>query len=350
MARKRPLKGPPHRERRRHRPKPWELSDWARRPSLYMWRRLSAAIAEQQDRLDARVGLITETSARGREWTTRVNGMLEAARGYLYGDRILEGWQQIYDVRQAMIDGYARNTLATHRVSMREEARDALTGGRLRAVESLLADGGGPAGGGEVAARAELRMARTILDGHYQGLYLRATHARTQLFYLPIVLALILGALFAVAVVAGSPVLSGGESPAEQTQLVADAGAAAVPDEAAVADEAETTSIVGDPAMLIWVYALGALGALLSVTLSAIRGVTKHNYLLVTDSRVNLTRPLIGAASAAAVAAILETDIFNIGVGTADKGLVLAVAIAAGFSERLVTNAIAAVVPSNGGK
>jgi hypothetical protein len=32
------------------------------------------------------------------------------------------------------------------------------------------------------------------------------------------------------------------------------------------------------------------------------------------------------------------------------QGLILAVAIAAGFSERLLTNTIAAAVPSNGGK
>lgn len=60
-------------------------------------------------------------------------------------------------------------------------------------------------------------------------------------------------------------------------------------------------SVVGEPALLIWVYALGALGALL-----------------------------------------------NIGANDSDRGLMLAVAIAAGFSERLLTNAIAAVVPGNG--
>jgi hypothetical protein len=62
-----------------------------------------------------------------------------------------------------------------------------------------------------------------------------------------------------------------------------------------------------------------------------------------------VTRLLLGAASAAAVVAVLETELLNVGVDESDRGLILAVAIAAGSSERLLTNAIAAVVPSNGG-
>jgi hypothetical protein len=37
-------------------------------------------------------------------------------------------------------------------------------------------------------------------------------------------------------------------------------------------------SLIDDPGFLLWIYALGALGALLSVTLGAIRGLTKHSY------------------------------------------------------------------------
>jgi hypothetical protein len=108
--------------------------------------------------------------------------------------------------------------------------------------------------------------------------------------------------------------------------------------------------VMGDGGSLIWIYALGALGSLLSVTLGAIRGLTRHNYLLLTEFRLNVTRCLLGAASAAAVVAILETELFNVGTDGADRALVLAVAIAAGFSERLLTNAISAVVQANGPK
>lgn len=95
-----------------------------------MWRRLSAAIAEQQDRLDARTGLVLDGAESPPGWTDRVNALLEKAREHLAGDRLLEGWQEVYDVRQSMGDAIGESAAGTP-------------------VER---------------ARAELRMARTILD------------------------------------------------------------------------------------------------------------------------------------------------------------------------------------------
>ncbi len=313
---------------RPHRPGILDLYAWARRPSVFMRSRLAAAIAEQNDRLSARTGLMSFGRMRNG-WSSEIRLMIEHARLCLQEDRLLEGWQSVYDVRRAMIDAYTPDTLRAYRVSLREEARDALSGGRLRAVENLLGhrdqdDAPRPASGEKPAraakAREELRMARTIIDGQHQGLYMRAAHARTQLFFLPIVLGLILAALLTASFTVGSPF-----GPDQET-------------------------VMGDGGSLIWIYALGALGALLSVTLGAIRGLTRHNYLLLTEFRLNVTRCLLGAASAAAVVAILETELFNVGTDGADSALVLAVAIAAGFSERLLTNAISAVVQANGPK
>jgi hypothetical protein len=239
-------------------------------------------------------------------------------------DRLLEGWQQIFDARLALVDLYTPETLATQRLALREEARDALSKGRLRAMESLLGSREArPSDGGPEATareRAELRQARAIIDGHYQGINMRAAHARTQLFFLPFVLALILGALLVVSLTIDPIRLDAGRE-----------------------------SVMSRPGLLVWIFALGGLGSMLSVALGAIRGVTKHNYRLLTELRTNVTRLLLGAASAAAVVAVLETELLNVGVDESDRGLILAVAIAAGFSERLLTNATAAVVPSNGG-
>jgi hypothetical protein len=55
------------------------------------------------------------------------------------------------------------------------------------------------------------------------------------------------------------------------------------------------------------------------VTLGTIRGLTRHNYLLLTEFRLNVTRCLLGAASVAAVVAILETELFNVGTDGADS-------------------------------
>jgi len=316
--------------RRPKRPGIVNLYAWARRPSVFMRSRLAAAIAEQKDRLDARTGLVRDGRRIRNGWSSEIRRMLEQARLCLEDDRLLEGWQSVYDVRRAMIDAYTPDTLRAYRVALREEARDALSGGRLRAVENLLGhrdqdDTPCPARRDEKPervskAREELRMARTIIDGQHQGLYMRASHARTQLFFLPIVLGLILAALLTVSFTVGSPF------------------------------GADRDTVLGHGGSLLWIYSLGALGALLSVTLGAIRGLTRHNYLLLTEFRLNVTRCLLGAASAAAVVAILETDLFNVGTVGADSALVLAVAIAAGFSERLLTNAISAVVQANGPK
>ncbi len=298
------------------RPRLWDVGGWARRPSVHMRRRLSTAISELQDRLDARTGLIDDG-------TRAVDLMLHRARQYLLDDRILEGWQEIFDARLALVNLYTPETLAAQRLALREEARDALSKGRLRAIESLLGTGeprppGGPPDSTLPRERAELQTARGIIDGHYQGIHMRAAHARTQLFFLPFVLALILGALLAVSLTV-DPVMLGTRE-----------------------------SLMSQPGLLVWTFALGGLGALLSVALGAIRGVTKHNYRLLTELRTNVTRLLLGAASAAAVVAVLETELLNMGEDGSDSGLILAVAIAAGFSERLLTNAIAAVVPANG--
>jgi hypothetical protein len=57
---------------------------------------------------------------------------------FLVEDPLLEGWQQIFDARLALVDLYTPETLATQRLALREEARDALSKGRLRAMKSLL--------------------------------------------------------------------------------------------------------------------------------------------------------------------------------------------------------------------
>ena len=65
------------------------------------------------------------------------------------------------------------------------------------------------------------------------GVYMRAGHARTQLFYLPFALLALLAGLLCVSARMASP------------HLAAD-------------------SAIGDTTLLVWVYVFGALGALLS--------------------------------------------------------------------------------------
>jgi hypothetical protein len=291
-----------------------------------MCRRLSATIIEQRacvDAVERSQALDAGGAGEGQRMALdAARRMLNRAQRRYDRGEIVEGWQEVYDARLALIEAYSPEALHSYRLALRNEAREALPAGRSRAVEDLLADGvrtpsRRPAAEDDTLlpqVRADVVQARRILDGYYWSLYLRATAARTQMFFLPMILAFILAALLVASSLADPPAVSGAET------------------------------LVDHPTRLMWVYAFGALGAFLSVSLSAMRGLTKQNYLLLTASRVNVTRPLVGAASATAVVAILETDLFNLGEPVADNSLILAVAIAAGFSERLLTNAIAAVV------
>jgi hypothetical protein len=277
-----------------------------------MLERLSAAILEQRERL-AGLPIPAGTHAPSPK---HIDTVLDQAQQCRDEWRLLVGWRAVHEARLEMIGLYPPEDRLAYRIALRQEAREALTGTRLSAAEELLAEH--PRGAREAATKralSQLRMVRQIIDGHWQGVYMRAIHTRTQLFYLPIVLAGVLLVLLAISLKRPHPLpeLRG--------------------------------NLLGNTGLLMWVYACGALGALLSVTLGTIRGVTRQNYLLVSEARVNITRPLLGAASAAAVVAILNTSLFNLGAsGHDDRRLILAAALAAGFSERLLTSALAAVV------
>ena len=192
-----------------------------------------------------------------------------------------------------------------HRANLREQAADTLRDGKRRAAENLLTR--------HPTEAADVAQAQRIVDDHFKGVSVRAAYTRAQLFYLPIALAAMLGGLLWVSAEVAAP-------------------------------QVAPWSTVGNTTLLIWVYVFGALGALLSLTLGAIHGVTRENHLVLVGPRLNVTRPLLGAASAAAVVVILETNLFNLDGPPSDRPVLLAAALAAGFSERLLTSAINAVV------
>jgi hypothetical protein len=271
----------------------------ARRPSLEMTHRLAAAIIEQRSLLAAPPAEPGHEALR-----SELRRSLDLAEAHNQKHEMLEGWQTVYVVREAAVFLCGDEELACHAIALREQARDNLSDGRLRAVEALL---------GDAPSATAVSTAQRVVDDHFKGMHMRAAQARVQLFFLPIVLGLALGLLFFAS-----------------TLLV-------------IPDGWATT--FGNPAGLAWIYVCGALGALLSVTLGTMRGVTRENFLVMIGPRVNITRPLLGAASAAAVVAILETNFLNLSLsGARDRPLTLAVALAAGFSERLLTNALTAVV------
>jgi hypothetical protein len=279
--------------------------DRARRPSPPMLDRLAAAIAEQEHLLASVMCLRTGYTPDAAALSAQIDAWLQEAKGLLRNQALLEGWQRIYDARAAMIRLFPDDMVEAHRASLREQAAATLKDGTRRAAENLLSRH--PSGAADVAE------AQRIVDDHFKGVDVRTAHTRTQLFYLPFALAAMLITLLCVSAAVDPP------------RLVA-------------------WSTIGDTPLLIWAYVFGALGAVLSLTLGTIHGVTRENYLVVTGPRLNATRPLLGAASAAAVVVILETNLLNLDGPPSDRPVLLAAALAAGFSERLLTTAINAVV------
>ena len=109
-------------------------------------------------------------------------------------------------------------------------------------------------------------------------------------------------------------------------------------------------SDLGDPAVgfVALVAVFGALGACLSAIQSLGRAgaqgrIPEH----VASSLITITRPALGAAAALGVYAIAASGLLNISVEDEEAHLtVLALAFAAGFSERLVLSAVGAATGS----
>src|SRR4051812_14422548 len=219
------------------------LLDRARRPSGAMLDRLAAAIAEQDHLLASVMCLRDGYAANAAALWAQIDGWLAEAKALHRRRELSQGWQRIYDARAATIRLFPDDMLDAHRANLREQAADTLTDSKRRAAENLLTR---PESGA-----ADVAQAQRIVDDHFKGVYMRATHARTQLFYLPIALAAMLAGLLWVSAVVAAPHVA-------------------------------PWSTIGDTTLLVWVYAFGALGALLSATLGTIHGVTRENYLVLT--------------------------------------------------------------------
>jgi hypothetical protein len=104
---------------------------------------------------------------------------------------------------------------------------------------------------------------------------------------------------------------------------------------------------VDHPALIMAATLFGIMGASFSGILSISKASmeTKTPDLLMSGW-FSLARPVVGALSALAVYALLTANVLQLGNSVA-PGLILAAAVAAGFSERLVVNALSGL---GGGK
>jgi hypothetical protein len=167
--------------------------------------------------------------------------------------------------------------------------------------------------GGELdELRTRIKAARIVLDEHQDNVYRRLRLLSRHLLWA----GLLLLALLVVTVAILAILLGLGWSPAEEEGLFADAKSVVV------------------------VVMLGAVGAATSGLLTLLSPGTQLRIPDVKAQRYLVwLRPLVGAAAALIVVAILRSGLGGL---SADAEAALAVAFVAGFSERLVSRAVAA--------
>jgi hypothetical protein len=160
--------------------------------------------------------------------------------------------------------------------------------------------------------RTRIKAARQVLDVHQDNTYLKLRLLSRHLLWAGVLLLVTL----AVAVGTVAIVLGLGWSPSGDEELFADARSVLV------------------------VVLLGAVGGATSGLITVLNPGTQLRIPDVKAQRyLVLLRPLVGAAAALIVVAILQSGLGGV---QADARAALAVAFIAGFSERLVSRAVAA--------
>lgn len=288
---------------------------------------------DELERFDATAGAIAdelETLAAGRDrlaaredgagWAARLDAAtaeLQRARQHRQAFELEAAWVTLKACGRSLLAFRSRTELLSQARALRREAAAKLSGWRSEAVDDLLEPiigAGDPDGDdGDEIAQDDLvdavTMAHYLIDGQADNGYhkyrmLRKNVVRFCLF--------VVGALCGLIVVVAS----------------------------GWARSLDGSPLAGWRA-LVTVMALGALGAVLSAGLDLRR--SDQQQLRIPEIRIYYTlmwmRPFVGAAGAVTVIVLLHSGLGDIITLNPDGQA--AVAIAAGFTERLVTRTVA---------
>lgn len=252
------------------------------------------------------------------EWHVTARSLLNEARKSADGkgreSPIDRGWWMYLAARRACIAGLSERKVLEEAKALRQEATEKLRGWRRASVLEMLGDPD-PKEEGTAALgfskldlagkRIALERATLVRDEHSQNDYRKLGELKSQLT--------ILGWLVA-GLVTGIVVFS-------------------------VFHELPIDRGVGWRDLL-YVIAFGALGGTVS-SFTPIRDARGRFPEQLALSRVMVVRPLLGAASGLAAYLFLAGGVID--VGRPSEAVLLAVAFAAGFSEKVILRAVSAV-------
>lgn len=272
--------------------------------------RLTATIESYEGELEARIARYNAGKKRADgvqeaewDWTAHAKGMLHRARSAADQGRIDESWRCLNASKRLELFGMKDEELRLEGQRVLKEADRKLRSWRKDSVKAILATK--DQGEGKAPTAIQLHIAREILDEHFANTYMKLGLLASRLRVSAIFVAVAIAALF-IVVHRGLP----------------DAG----PD-----------SVLGNWHRLAVIAALGALGAVLSAILGAVHEEGRIPEV-VRQGWIAATRPLVGIAAAIVVVIILETGVTDIVVVSGTRAYPFA--IAAGFTERLVTRVL----------
>lgn len=231
------------------------------------------------------------------------------------------GWRSLLQARRLILYSYdasteeGKNELTARAAAIRAEAEEKLDGWRREAVRELLPPPSEIDAGTTETPRPEtIYAAAEILDARHGNVHRRVAHVRSQVLALALV------------------------------ELVGVFGILAV----TTYWESPFTAAPGTAPLLVAVALFGLMGASAGRLIALVSDSHPEKIpVLAMNWWTTLGRTLMGAAAALAIYAFLHSGLVAVGgVDAASQtfqALVLAVAFAAGFSERLLERAVAAV-------
>ncbi len=256
--------------------------------------RLEAAISVYSSELST----LIECQGGGK-YREHALDLLQQARRALEEGKDDKGWRSLHAARRIEILDMDSDELWVEAHAIRTEANEKLKNWRKEAVNNILDFKSDQS---QTLTHAQVYRARMILGEHFDNVYHKLALFASKMTFLSILLFIAIAALIVVVWL---------DLPS-----------------------ADPASALGDWKKLIVIVMLGVLGATLSVTLTVVRETGRIPQVIHHEVEA-LVRPLVGAASAAIVVIVLESGI--IGITVLSGAYAYPFAIAAGFTERLVT-------------
>lgn len=266
-------------------------------------------------------------------WFERAQELLEMAETALEEGKLEQGWSYFHAAKRLSIDGIVAvggsDALRGEGRELLEEAKNAPLGWRAGAVRERLAKPNGTLR--EHLTATDLRSAHQLLHEGYEGIHRKRQHLQSQFRYLRI------GAL--VTIVAFLLVAIGGIA------------SGLVPSPFFAFESASSnSSTIKESAKAVWFLLYIVLAGMLGASMFGLRSLRQQSaststpqYLSGFDATV--ARIVVGGGSALAVFFFVRSELLTIGTGTelTQGPFLIAIAFAAGYSQRFVHTTVEAV-------